>query len=638
MKMIRNITLLVLLAFIVQPAFSQAYNRNIKTPEYNRLQDSICTGWNTWYNNSMMTHALLPEGFAINLCISRNGYWGNSVLRNVFKRNNNDQEVFPGLRSDDGSYTSMKIRYKGELIQVQSATDGDDIVFLVTPIENNVHNQLVVEAGILWSKEGNIGKVNNGLTGDFPSRKIRIGTTGVIVESAYVETSNPYFVVPLNNEFGIYSGKTRTLPEIKKIIERNRAEQQRRVDSYGDLSEQFLAMQTVLAWNTIYDAPNNRAISPVSRIWSQDRAGYVLFDWDTYFACYMLALYNKGLAYSNAIEMTKAITPGGFIPNYQSPYGRVSWDRSQPPIGSTIILQIYKRYKEKWFLQEVYDELLTWNRWWAKSRDIDGYLAWGSTPYPDSIMTEEMKSKDIHNMQAAKFESGLDNSPMYDDIIFNEEKNVMELADVGLMSLYIMDCHSVAEIARVLGKTNDAREIEKRAKKYTEKLSELWSKEDGIFLNKNLVTGKFSHRISPTNFYPMLANACTQKQAETMIEKHYFNPDEFYGDYVMPSIAKNDPAFPDNDYWRGRIWGPMNFLVYMGMCQYNLPKAKKDLVEKSDKLLITSWRSENSVYEHFNSLTGLGDGHRGDNFYHWGALMSFMSFIEKGYMPKPLTE
>ncbi len=29
---------------------------------------------------------------------------------------------------------------------------------------------------------------------------------------------------------------------------------------------------------------------------------------------------------------------------------------------------------------------------------------------------------------------------------------------------------------------------------------------------------------------------------------------------ILPSIARNDVAYKDNVYWRGRIWGPMNFL------------------------------------------------------------------------------
>jgi hypothetical protein len=45
---------------------AQSLTRNIRTTEYKQMQVDLCKGWNTWYNNSILTHALLPEGFMIN--------------------------------------------------------------------------------------------------------------------------------------------------------------------------------------------------------------------------------------------------------------------------------------------------------------------------------------------------------------------------------------------------------------------------------------------------------------------------------------------------------------------------------------------------------------------------------------------
>ena len=118
-----------------------------------------------------------------------------------------------------------------------------------------------------------------------------------------------------------------------------------------------------------------------------------------------------------------------------------------------------------------------------------------------------------------------------------------------------------------------------------------------------------------------------------MMAKHYFNPDEFYGEFVMPSAARNDPAFKDNTYWRGRIWAPMNFLVYMGMCNYDVPEAKADLIKRSIALLMKSWNEDGSIYENYNGTTGVGnDVGDSDGFYHWGALLTYMSFIEQEFM------
>ncbi len=622
---------IVFLLFLFGTLYAQPVHRIIRTTEYKALQKKLCTGWNTWYNNSVTSYVLLPENFSINLCLTQPG--SPDYLKNTFKRSDYQKQPYKvdlGLRSDDDSYTSMALTYKGEEVSIQTATDGDDELILVSPGKSS-DDYLVVEAGLLWNGSGMIGMENNQLIGKFPGRTIKVSTTASSIMDASTVTTAPRLTFSLKHTIGIYTGRYRTLEEIKTIIDKHRQELQKRIDKYGGLSQEFEAMQTVLAWNTIYDAPNHRAITPVSRVWSHDRGGFVLFDWDNYFASYMFSMFDKNLAYTNAIEITKSITPAGFIPNHKSPFGATSWDRSQPPVGSKVILAIYKKYKEKWFLKEVYNELLRWNRWWPKNRSRDGYLAWGSNDVPDSL-----KMIEKHDFQDAKFESGLDNSPMYDSVIFNPQKNTMELADVGLMSMYIMDCHSLSEISKILGKETEANELNKRADYYTQKLATLWDNKSGIFLNKRLDNGQFSHRISPTNFYPMLAKACTQEQAERMIKEHYYNPDEFYGEYVMPSIARDDPAFKDNDYWRGRIWGPMNFLVYLGMRNYHLKAAREDLISKSEVLFMKNWKATKGVYENYNSVNGRGDDvPNSDGFYHWGALLVFMKFIEDGYM-KPL--
>ena len=259
------------------------------------------------------------------------------------------------------------MKYQHESYQVQSASDGVNEFILVSPKQES-KNQLVIEGGLLWGQNGMIGKIGNKITAKFYSRNISVSATEHPVNDAYIMSTSPCIIVSLKKEVGIYTGNKKTLNEIKSIIKKKRDEQEARVRKYGDLSESFKAMQTILAWNTIYDAPNHLVISPVSRNWSNSWGGFVLFDWDTYFASYMLSLFNKDLAYANAIEITKAITPQGFVPNFEAPFGYSSWDRSQPPIGSTVILAIYNKYHEKWFLKEVYDELLAWSRWWPKER------------------------------------------------------------------------------------------------------------------------------------------------------------------------------------------------------------------------------------------------------------------------------
>jgi len=133
-----------------------------------------------------------------------------------------------------------------------------------------------------------------------------------------------------------------------------------------------------------------------------------------------------------------------------------------------------------------------------------------------------------------------------------------------------------------------------------------------------------------------LAKVPDQEQAIRMMKEHFYNPQEFWGEFIIPSIARNDAAYKDNIYWRGSIWAPMNFLVYLGLRNYNLEKAQKNLLSKSGELLLRQWLNNGYICENYNAETGeCTDVNSSDLFYHWGGLLGFISLIEKGYIPGP---
>jgi hypothetical protein len=632
---------LALALLMASPAAAQIPPRPRSQP-YLALQKQLARGWNTWSTHSLLEHVLLPEGLAVRLSLKPT-YLGAQYLATALRGNQRPEKLKAGLRTDDGRYTSLELAYAGVEMTVESATEGDDLLLLVrarTPSDRMPH--LVVEGGLRWNRPGTVVREGDRLIAGVGGRTVTIATTSATVADANLPVMGPYLAVPLAgpdagrqrtpepvsgaapdraHAVAVYTGRARTLAEIEAAVARARAAAVRAAARWGDLAEAFRAMQTVLAWNVIYDAENDRVISPVSRVWNVNFGGYVLFDWDTYFAAAMYGLFDKPLAYANAVEITKSLTPGGFVPNFANAYGMASFDRSQPPVGSRVVLDLYRRHKERWLLAEVYDELLTWNRWWPGHRGNGEWLSWG---------TDLDGGDEARAVQFAKFESGLDNAPMFDGVPLGRSPRVFALADVGLTSLYVMDCDALAEIATTLGKSADAAELRGRADRYRKALGKLWSEERGIYADRRTDTGAASPRLAPTHFYPLLARAPTQKQAERMIAQHYFNPAEMHGAFVLPSIARNDPAFKDNNYWRGRIWAPMNYLVYLGLRNYRLPAARKDLVERSRALLLQSWRAEGAVYENYNATTGAGgDVRNADSFYHWGALLGFISFLER---------
>jgi len=606
----------------------QPVNAEYTGIEYIQLKAELNKGWNTWNTNSVLSHVLLPEAISVDFYL-KDKSTGKILTEALMGRRGKDAEsILPLAHTNDGSYTELEIKWNGIGLKVQSSAVGKNICFLLTPLASNVNGEILVSPHeIWWDRDGKVGIAENQLIYNLPSGMIKLIIHGKPISKNDSDSLSLAFSA--GSEIALSTEGNLSALEVREKIARAKANHEENKNKYGENKELYHAMQNALAWNVIYEPDEQRELTTVSRLWNTYRGGYVIFCWDNYFAAYMHSLDNKNLAYSNAIEMTNAITPSGFVPNLSASKGIKTSDRSQPPAGSFVVREIYRKYREKWFLYEVFQKLLTWNRWWPENRDTDGFLCWGSSPFEPYLRDLD---KNAHSRYGAALESGLDNSPMYDDIPFDSISNQLKLADVGLMSLYVMDCEALADIAGELGKDEIKSELLGRAEKYRKNLNKLWDEKTGIYLNKRLDTNEFSNRISPTNFYPLLAKAPSQKQAERMINEHFYNPDEFWGEYMLPSVTFNDTGYDGSDYWRGRVWGPMNFLVYLGFSNYQLENARKDLVAKSKQLFLKQWLENGYICENYNSQTGeCDDVSRCELFYHWGGLLGFISLIEEGY-------
>lgn len=594
--------------------------------------ESLKRGWNTWNVRSVLSHARLPEGFAVSLGLK--SYREGTCLREaLIGRTAKDAEAIrPGPHAYDGSFTSLELTWGGTRMRVETAAEGDDWFAVVTPIENPITAAaLIVEAGVLWGRPGYTQREGDRLVVRNGQASLTVAVSGDLREEPLVETIGPYLLVPLEKPVCLTTRPER-LGEAGAIVERKKAAYLagRRRDDAAE-QELYDAMQICLAWDTIYDPFRDLVISPVSRIWSCNNGGWVLFDWDTYFAAWMIGLEHRDLAYSNAIAITTLATDRGMIPGMTRANGLKTHDRSQPPVGAMTVRALCDMAGETVLAERLFDRLLAWNRWYARHRDWDGYLCWGSNPYP-ARLGHILETVVLNTKFASMLESGLDNSPMYRDAVYDKERNLMALADVGLISFYIADCRELAELARRIGRTDVVPELEERAQTYAERLKTLWCEKTGLFLNKRLDNGAFEHRLSPTHFYPLLTGVPTQAQARRMIDEHFFNEQEFWGEWILPSIARNDPMYPEQDYWRGRIWAPMNFLVYLGLRRYDLPDARKALVEKSEALLLKEWRENRHIHENYCGNTGMGCGsgkQNSDAFYHWGGLLALIGVMER---------
>ncbi len=613
-------------------------------PEYRAIQERLAQGWNTWDSRSVLRHVLLPEGLALDLALKRHAWLEEDHLetaligrRQAGEGTPEPERIRPGLHALDGAYARLDLDWRGLALTVESGSAPDgDLLLLATPRQTGDSPfELVVGAGLAWNREGALTRTSDGFAARLPTREIAIHIDGVQEADPYTRTLLPHHVLRLDRPVAITSGVPRSAAEVRRLLDQAEGRVRERAARFPGLEEAYLAITAGVAWNTIYEPRHDRVVSTVGRLWNEEYGGVALFGWDNFFLAYLTALEGSDLAFANVIEHLRGFTEEGFAPNDNRGNGSKSWDRSQPPVGGLMVREIHRRFPEaRWFLEAAFDPLLGWNRWWPRRRMNRGMLSYGSHPAQNPF-----REPAVGTRRAAGYESGMDDSPMYEDVPFNRETNTLELQDVGLTSLYIADCRALAEMARILGRETEARELDARGDRFAAALDGVWVEERGYYLNHRTDGGTVrpSPRRSPTLFYPLLAGVPDARRRERLIEEHLLNPEEFWGEFVLPSTSRDDPSFPRQRYWKGAIWPPLNFLTYLGLRRAGAFSAASELASRSLAMFLAEWRRKGYVSENYSSITGAGDDRRlsSDPFHSWGALFGVMAFIEAGHLAPP---
>lgn len=390
----------------------------------------------------------------------------------------------------------------------------------------------------------------------------------------------------------------------------------------GAFSGALDAVRDVIGWNTVWDPVNRRPYTSLSRNWvAQKFGGFGVWLDDVLYHGLLGGFFDLGVARENWEAVLAGARPQGNLPCLMT--GRDSWvDRTQPPIAGFLLWMTYLRSGSRELLERAYPTLLANHDWWFATRDGNGngLMEYGTSPVGEGLYRG--------TKLAAKDESSMDNSPTHDEAVLDSTTWTLDCEDVGLNSLIALDGEMLALVAAELGDGDTAARLEKRTAGLKARIrDELWDESRQVFASR-LWSGAFVRSLAPTSFYPLLAGAATPAQAAAMV-KLLSDPQKFGGDWLLPSVTRDDPAFGDNVYWRGRIWPPLNFLVYHGLKRGGFEAAAQELADNSVRLFMGEWQAHRRCPENFSAVTGEAcDQPDTDPFYGWGALMPALGVAE----------
>ncbi len=364
-----------------------------------------------------------------------------------------------------------------------------------------------------------------------------------------------------------------------------------------------------------------------------DPDDWTVFGWDTFFNALLLAVVSGELAWSALLAGIESRYPNGNVPNWRSRHGGTP-DRSQPPIGSFATLRLHRLHPDPAALAAAYRGLLSWCDWWVADKDgrprreglTPGLLAWGSdtdlVPGPGRVPPWE---EGAGGHQRAAWESGQDDLPLWDEAEWDPDRQVLAMSAVDLCSYRALDLECLAQIARIVGDDATARRLDSDRHRLATIMNRvLWSEPAGLYLDE-LPSGP-SQRVAASNFLPLVAGVPSPRRARRMVET-LRDPARFWGEHVLPTIPRDDPAFEDQQYWRGSIWPPMNYLVLQGLRRYGFDDLAHDLAWKGARMFLADRRRTGTCRENFDARTGEGCGQR---FQSWTPLLALGALEELG--------
>jgi len=392
------------------------------------------------------------------------------------------------------------------------------------------------------------------------------------------------------------------------------------------------AIRSVVYWNRVLNPLTNEDYVVINREWVEmisnlfdlkEKTGPLIFNWDTAFIALVTSYFNEELSRRLIYQLISLQEENGRLPSFQ--IGEHKSDRSAPPILFLTCWFYYLRTYEKDFLEKVYYPLKKWYNWFKKNRDRkkSGIFRWGI-----DVLDKDQKIY-VPDKYGAFYESGMDDAPLWDFAEIDPEFNNLNLATTDINSYMAICAKTLYFIAETLGIETDKEIFRKEFEIIAHNIEEFFFYNKEMSYLNRFDDGRFLKIYTPIVFFPLMTGKLEYDKAMHLIKEKLFNSDYFENLFMIPSTAKNDIFYnPDGDYWRGRVWPPLNYLTYFAVQNYSSYHAGL-IAKKSLELFMREWQNSCHIHENYSALTGAGEPTSGTfarscPFYTWGALLGYI--------------
>lgn len=295
----------------------------------------------------------------------------------------------------------------------------------------------------------------------------------------------------------------------------------------------------------------------------------------------------------------------------------------QPPVIAQAVERVWEKSRDREFLADMLPRLNRYYAWLKDFRDPD---------------------RDRLISIVCPYESGIDSSPAYDDVIgfkprhspaslwlrtrrieaqnkflFSNHKKLVvrsgrfHVEDVLVNSIYALNLDVLARLNRTAGEGVAAGEFEDESRLVTEALeTKCWNKGRHAFFNLDTRAERRNDVLTVISLMPIILPWLNWLKVRALVEEHLLNTNEFWLRYPVPSVAANEPTYspagqtdavPVHLLWRGPTWVNTNWFLYRGLRQHGYDEAADHIKTQTEHLV-----EQSGFREFYNPETGQGMG------------------------------
>lgn len=282
------------------------------------------------------------------------------------------------------------------------------------------------------------------------------------------------------------------------------------------------------------------------------------------------------------------------------------------PLLAQMAFMASRKFSDNSWLKDIYGALQMHIRHWEDTQKVsNGLFVWRS--YRGS---------------------GTDNHPA----LYGRPLN--SSAGVELNCFMYKEYLAMAEISKMCSEHKMANIYANMANELAEKINlHMWDNIDGLYYNLDVLSAKPKLALQDvtwdvplkfrawTCFMPLWAGIADKEKAERMIKEHLMNRDEFWSDYGIRTLAKNEKMYsvtemanPSN--WQGPVWIVSTYLVFEGALNYGYFDVAKDIATNLISNMVNDIDKNGFLHEYYNPETGFSS--IGPGFMNWNALAGLM--------------